>query len=65
MHGTGDQITSCDASQAFADAAGPQATFKTWDGAFHELHNETNRGEVMAFAHTWMAGVLAAKAGAV
>ena len=61
MHGTGDEITSCSASETFAASAGPHATFQAWEGAFHELHNETNRGEVMAFAHTWMAGVLAAK----
>ncbi len=41
MHGTSDRITSYKASEEFVSKA-PQAliTFKSWEGFYHELHNE-------------------------
>lgn len=39
-HGTGDQLTSHDASKAFAERAGSKVTFKSLDGYYHESHNE-------------------------
>lgn len=54
MHGTGDNITSCKASANFARNTGIYTTYKEWEGAFHELHNETNKEEVFEFIINWM-----------
>jgi alpha-beta hydrolase superfamily lysophospholipase len=29
-------------------------TFKLWEGLGHELHNELNRNEVLAYLRTWL-----------
>ncbi|HAI75559.1 MAG TPA: lysophospholipase [Microscillaceae bacterium] len=41
-HGTADRLTSPEGSKQFAQKANPQHTTSQWfEGAFHELHNET------------------------
>jgi alpha-beta hydrolase superfamily lysophospholipase len=55
LHGDADEITSHGASQRFARAAGPQVTFRSWPGGFHELHNEPERAEVLAVITDWLA----------
>ncbi len=40
MHGTGDVLTSYAASKEFAQKAGENLTFVSFDDWFHELHNE-------------------------
>ncbi len=54
MHGRDDRITSHQASQEFAKAAGELCTFKQWEGSYHELHNETNKLEVLSCIVDWM-----------
>ena len=47
MTGTGDRIVSVDAIRELAANAGPNVKLVQYDGAFHALHQETNRAEVM------------------
>ncbi len=41
MHGSGDRITSFEASEAFANNVPGDVTWKAWEGYFHEIHNES------------------------
>lgn len=54
MHGTADNITSYKASTNFSRNTGVFTTFKSWDDAFHELHNEINYLEVFDFTLKWI-----------
>ena len=58
MHGTADRLTKHAASQQFAQTAGDQVTFKSWDGLFHEMHNEPEKEAVMDTMVNWMLGQL-------
>jgi alpha-beta hydrolase superfamily lysophospholipase len=60
MHGDSDQITSHGASQRFARDAGAGVTFRSWPGAFHELHNEPEKAEVLAAITGWLGSRLPA-----
>lgn len=53
MHGTGDKVTSHEATQQFANRAA-NATLKLWPDALHELHNEINREEVINYLVGWL-----------
>lgn len=59
MHGEADRLTSCAATTAFAQNV-PSAllTFRTWADGYHELHNEPNNAEVLAFICQWVRTVL-------
>jgi acylglycerol lipase len=55
MHGTGDQITSPDASKEFHNNAGnasPQLNL--FRGLYHEIHNEPEKEEVFKTIESWM-----------
>lgn len=54
MHGTGDRITSGQASHEFADRAGKVATWRAWDGLYHEIHNEPEKAKVLKVMIDWM-----------
>ncbi|MDF1570675.1 MAG: lysophospholipase [Bacteroidales bacterium] len=54
MHGTGDRITSHEASSEFAANSGNTTTLKLWEGSRHELHHEPNREEVFDYVVQWM-----------
>lgn len=54
MHGTADQITSAPATQAFAERQKGDVSYKAWDGLYHEIHNEPEKGEVLDFVHQWI-----------
>ena len=54
MHGTADRLTSAPTSQRFADRADGSVTLKLWDGFFHELHNEPEQEDVIAFMIDWL-----------
>jgi alpha-beta hydrolase superfamily lysophospholipase len=58
MHGTGDRLTSFDASREFADKAEANITFKSWEGLYHELHNEIEKEQVLDFIRTWVDGMI-------
>lgn len=55
VHGTGDKLTSCTASSEFAkNAPAALLTFKTWEGFYHETHNEPEQKEVIAYNIHWL-----------
>ncbi len=58
MHGSGDQVTSCPASKAFAQRVKGDVTLKIWDGFYHEIHNEKEQNEVFQFTHDWLVSKL-------
>jgi len=62
MHGSEDPVTSPEASAQFAARAGGNATWRLWDGLFHELHNEVSREEVLSFMLAWLDNQLVAGA---
>jgi alpha-beta hydrolase superfamily lysophospholipase len=56
MQGTGDHIVSPAATAAFARAAPSKlVTYKTWEGLYHETHNEPEREQVLHYMTDWMA----------
>lgn len=61
MHGTGDRLTSASASLEFAERAGKKVTWHAWDGWYHEIHNEPQKGEVLKVMIAWMNGCLKKK----
>ncbi len=61
MHGLADQVTSADASRAFAVRAGAKCTWRGWDTMYHELHNEAARDRVVGTMIQWMDGTLGRK----
>lgn len=46
MHGEADQVTDCNASIRFKAAAGEAVTLRTFENAFHEIHNDICRDTV-------------------
>jgi len=54
MHGTGDRLTSYKASEEFAKNAGNKVKLKLYEGAYHELHNEINKNEVLEKMLSWI-----------
>lgn len=58
MHGAEDRLTSCQASERFAGEAGSSATLKVWEGLRHEIHNESNKDDVLKFISSWIKEIL-------
>lgn len=55
LHGTGDRITSPDASRSFFDAAGStDKTYRTYPGAFHNLFHDPSAPEAMGDLCDWL-----------
>lgn len=55
MHGSADRVTSCAASQTFAERVPQQqCTFQAWEGLYHELHNEPEWPEVARSITDWL-----------
>ena len=55
MHGTHDRIAAAVGSERMAaQARSADATLKLWPEALHELFNETNRDEVIAYVLAWL-----------
>ena len=46
MHGEADKVTDCNASIEFKAKAGHSVTLRTFEGAFHEIHNDICRQDV-------------------
>ena len=55
-HGTADKVISPIATQAFVKRVKGDITLKMWDGAYHELHNETNKEAVIQEILEWLKG---------
>jgi acylglycerol lipase len=58
LHGTADQLTSCSASQTFAEKASGKVKIKTYEGLFHEIHNEPEKEQVLADILSWFESFL-------
>lgn len=54
MHGAADPITSPAGTEDFAGRNPAGVTWKLWPGLKHEIHNEPQQGEVLAFLVEWM-----------
>ncbi len=54
MHGSADRLTSWEASLEFAQRVGRRATWRKWDGAYHELHNEPQGRQVRKVIVNWI-----------
>jgi alpha-beta hydrolase superfamily lysophospholipase len=55
LHGTGDRITSPEASRSFFDAAGsPDKTYRSYPGAFHNLFHDPSAPEVIGDLRDWL-----------
>ncbi len=61
MHGTGDNITSCQATQEFATQVPANwLTFQLWEAMKHELHNEIVKDQVLSMMSSWIEDRLSA-----
>jgi hypothetical protein len=58
MHGTEDRLTSWEASREFARRLGRKVTWRSWEGWYHELHNEPEGRRVVRAMTAWMNGRL-------
>lgn len=54
FHGSADKLTSCDASIEFTGRVKGVVTFKIFEGAYHETHNDTCREEVLQLIKNWV-----------
>jgi alpha-beta hydrolase superfamily lysophospholipase len=54
MQGTGDRLVDPKASADLAGRLQGDVTLKTWDGYYHELHNEPERNQVIDFMIDWV-----------
>jgi acylglycerol lipase len=54
MHGTADRLAYYQGSQEFAGYVRGDLTLKLWDGLYHEIHNEPEKGEVLAYLLQWL-----------
>ncbi|MES2798435.1 MAG: lysophospholipase [Bacteroidota bacterium] len=54
MHGLSDQLTSANGTKEFEKNSNAKATFRYWEGLYHELHNEPAQNEVFQFELEWL-----------
>ena len=54
IHGTGDRLTSYKASQEFSNNAGDLVELELYEGAYHELHNDIIKTEVLEKMISWI-----------
>ncbi|MBA4854029.1 alpha/beta hydrolase [Emticicia sp. BO119] len=54
MHGTEDKLTSYEASKLLASQLSGTITFKSYEGLFHELHNEFEKQSVLNDMMMWI-----------
>ena len=57
-HGTKDRITDMQGSIDYAEVAGDMATFKLYEGGYHELHNDICKDEVLSDLTNWVESFL-------
>ena len=58
MHGTGDKLTSWKASEEFRDKGGKNVELYLFKDAYHELHNELVKNEVIEKMIDWTNKIL-------
>jgi alpha-beta hydrolase superfamily lysophospholipase len=54
QQGTADRYVDPEVNIAFARRLQGDVTLKVWEGLGHELHNELNRAEILAFVRGWL-----------
>lgn len=54
IHGGADRLTLPEGSREFAARVGGGCTLKVWEGLYHEVHNEPEQGEVLAYILAWV-----------
>lgn len=54
IHGTADRITSCRASEEFAQGAGKKVDFMPIEGGYHELHHDLEKDRVLDAIVKWI-----------
>lgn len=54
MHGTADLVTDIRSTQRLAEGLTGDLTTRWWEGLYHELHNEPERGDVLTFITNWL-----------
>jgi acylglycerol lipase len=54
MQGTADRIVDAQATVELAGGLSGDVTLKTWDGFYHELHNEPEKERVFDYMITWV-----------
>ncbi len=54
LHGTADTLTYPQGTEDFAARATGDCTLRLYEGLWHELHNEPERGEVLADVVAWL-----------
>jgi len=54
FHGTADRLTSFEASKEFAAKVKGDVTFRAFEGAYHETHNDLCREEVLTMLKGWL-----------
>ena len=54
MHGNLDKLTAFQGSKKFAERIKGPVTFKEWDQAFHEIHNEPIQKDVFDYTINWI-----------
>jgi len=58
LHGTDDRITSYAASKSLAESIGSGCTWRSWEGGFHELHNDLEGEAIILEIIEWIKGQL-------
>jgi alpha-beta hydrolase superfamily lysophospholipase len=53
-HGESDKITSMKSSEQYAAKLGTNASFKLWEGAYHEPHHDFDKESVMDYYVGWI-----------
>lgn len=54
LQGTADRLVNPTAAPQLAGNLQGDVTYKSWDGFYHELHNEPEKGEVLRFVLCWL-----------
>jgi len=54
MQGTADRLVNPQATHQFAQGLKGDATYKEWDGYFHELHNEPEKEQIIQTMVDWL-----------
>ncbi len=54
VHGTADEITSFDSSQAFVNASAGKASMLSFENLFHEIHHEKERELLFRKIYDWI-----------
>jgi alpha-beta hydrolase superfamily lysophospholipase len=59
LHGTQDRIAKYAASEKLASLRPDLITFKSWEGFYHETHNEPEQNQVLSYISEWIRGKIA------